>query len=479
MKSCAKRAAHISVTITVFGAGCSSTSLDAEWDVGATSQALLGASLAGITAADFAEAKAAFQASESINEGVGPIFNERGCGGCHTNGSIGGAGENIERRFGRFVNDAFDPLNGSQSEIDAGGSLRQLFTVGNFNNPNLPAASQGKCQAGNPTLCCVPVEVEPAQTTVRAGRLTTPLFGLGLVDAMPDSFFDGLAAAQPAAIRGVARREPILFPNVDDTTQTIGALRVARFGWKAAVPTLQQFAADAYVNEMGITTQSCFRGTSINTFAVESPPNGVPMPIGCDDLAPLQPDEAVQATGMPANTDDAVGSCAGGLTEVQEDILEFFEFMTFLAPPGPDSADRGDTISINRGNPLFNSVGCNGCHVRTAFVTPANPPTGVPGNFTFHPFSDFLIHDMGALADNIGADPGESSANARKMRTAPLWGVKVRNKLLHDGRTSDVAEAIRQHDGQGAAARNAFNALSADDQHALVMFVRSIASDTQ
>lgn len=470
----------ISLAAAAWQAGCGDArGVDGDGTIGASTDAVLGDSLPGVNANTFAEAKANFAQVEGIADGVGPIFNERGCGNCHTNGQLGGAGENIEQRFGRFVNGRFDPFDGTISEIDAGGSLRQLFSVGNFNNPNLPPASRGTCQAGNPTLCCVPPETMPPEANVRAGRLTTPLFGLGLVDAMPDSFFDGLAAAEPAAVRGIARREPILFPDVQDPSQTVGGMRVARFGWKAAVPTLQQFAADAYVNEMGITTQSCVRGTSINNFCTESPPDGVPVPVGCDDLAPFQAANFQALTGCPINTDDAVGSCAGGRTEVQDDIANFFTFMTFLAPPGPDSADRGDTISINRGSPLFNQAGCNGCHLRTAFRTPANPPTGVPGNFVFHPFSDFLIHDMGTLGENIGADPGETPAQARRMRTAPLWGIRVRNHLLHDGRTSDVATAIRAHDGQGAAARDAFNALSSADQHALVQFVRSIASDTQ
>jgi CxxC motif-containing protein (DUF1111 family) len=446
-----------------------------------TTAVQLGSSLPGISAADFAAARANFAATEALPDGLGPIFNERGCGNCHNVGAIGGAGEPIERRFGRFVGGIFDPFDGTLSEIDVGGSLLQLFTVGNFNNPDLPAASRGSCQPGNPTLCCVPQEVIPPEATVRAGRLTTPLFGLGLVDAMPDAFFDALAAAEPASVRGMARREGILFPDVQDPAQAIGTIRVARFGWKAAVPTLQQFAADAYLNEMGITTQSCFRGTSINTFATENLPDANPaaVPVGCDDLAPLQPPDVVAATGIPVNTDDAVGSCAGGRTEVQADLANFFTFMTFLAPPGPDATDRADTISINRGSPLFSQIGCANCHTRKPFVTPPNPPTGVPGNFTFHPFSDFLVHDMGTLGDMIGADPGETLAQTRRMRTAPLWGIKVRNKLLHDGRTTDIATAIRAHDGQAAPARKAFVALSSADQHAVVQFVRSIGYDTE
>jgi len=457
--------------------------------------AALGDRLPGLVAgADLlAEAEAAFATVEQITDGVGPIFNERACGNCHSEGARGGAGVNIERRFGRFSPAGFfDPL------AARGGTLRQLFSVGNFNNPALPAGSRGRCQAGNPTLCCVPVEVEPPEATVRnVGRLTTPLFGLGLVDTIPDAFFDGLAAAQPAAIRGVVNRVPVILPNPGDPSQGIRTTRVGRFGWKAGISTLIQFSADAYNNEMGISTQSCFRGTSLNDFALENPPNALPGTEidGCDDLAPRQagnpPTPAVPAITAAQwhQVDDAVGSCAGNLTLIQDDVFLFTVFMTSLAPPPRDTSDQS---AVNQGSPVFDRVGCGGCHVRTTFRTPANPPRvdigngqetiRVPGNFPFNPFSDFLAHDMGALGDRIGNAPpddpatglGDDLATTRRMRTAPLWGLRFRNRLLHDGRASDVATAVRQHDGQAAAARNAFNALNATDQHNLVQFVRSL-----
>jgi CxxC motif-containing protein (DUF1111 family) len=418
--------------ITVLGTvGCGGDIVD---DSNSAQSAVLGDRVAGISSADFAEAADAFGTIEGTADGLGPIFNDRGCGACHSNGAMGGAGEQIERRFGRFVNGAFDPLAG------AGGSLRQLFTLGNW-------------KAG----CNVALEREPSTATVHnVGRLTTPLFGLGLVDAMPDSFFDGLAAAEPAAVRGIVNRVATVFPNPRDAGQAVGRTRVGRFGWKAGVPNLVQFSADAYVNEMGITTQSCVRGTSITAFATESAPNGVPVAAGCDDEIP--------------GTDEPVGSCAGGLTEVQEDVGLFANFMTFLAPPPRDFSDQ---ISITRGQPIFTQIGCNGCHVTTTFRTPGTTPNGVQANFNFNPFSDFLVHDMGTLGDQIG-NAGDSLAVTRRMRTAPLWGIRFRNHLLHDGRTSDIPTAVRAHDGQGAAARNAFNALSSDNQHNVVQFVRSL-----
>ena len=480
------------VALAVLGSVACSAPVQGE-DVESTEQQAVGDFLPGLVTSSpdlLDEAEGAFRTVEAITDGVGPIFNERACGNCHTEGAIGGAGVQIERRFGAFTAAGiFDTLD------ELGGTLRQLFSVGNFNNPALPAASRGRCQAGNPTLCCVPVEQEPAQATVRnVGRLTTPLFGLGLVDSIPDSFFDGLAAAQPAAIRGVVNRVPIFLPNPGDASQTLLGTRVGRFGWKAGVPTLIQFSADAYNNEMAITTQSCFRGTTINTFALENIPNALPGTgiDGCDDLAARQ-DPAANPGGLTAaqwaQVDDPVGSCAGGRTEVQDDVFLFAVFMTALAPAPRDFSDQ---IAVSRGDQFFTSTGCSGCHVRTTFRTPANPArvdigTGaefirVPANFAFNPFSDFLKHDMGALGDMIGEAPpddpasglGDTVASTRQMRTPPLWGARFRNRYLHDGRCSDIACAVRAHDGQGAAARNAFNALSGANQHNLVQFVRSL-----
>lgn len=405
----------------------------------------LGSHLTGISDVDFAEALDNFNLVENIEDGIGPVFNEVACGRCHTLGAIGGSGEQIERRFGRVTNGVFRDLT------NEGGSLRQLQTLGGFNNGT--------------RSCTVPLEREPADATVHnVGRLTTPLFGLGLVDAMPDSFFVQLANAEPVDVRGIVKMAPVLLPNPRDASQGIGSVRVARFGWKNDISNLATFAADAYKNEMGITTQHCFRGQSITAFAIESAPNGVAQPAGCDDLAPPAP------AGVPVGTDDAVGPCAPGQTEIQDDIQNFINFMTFLAPT---ERDLSDLAAINAGAPVFNQIGCNGCHVTTTFRTPNPAPNGVPGGFAFNPFSDFLVHDMGALGDQIGND-GDAVAVTRRMRTAPLWGIRFRNHLLHDGRTGDIPTAIRAHDGQGRAAANAFNLLNANAQHNVVQFVRSL-----
>ena len=194
------------MTSTVVGgllAGCATEPI-ADPEPAATSsteQMVIGDQLGGITAADFAAAKTAFNTVETIDDGLGPIMNERACGNCHTQGAAGGAGVQIERRFGKFVNGIFNSL------ASEGGSLRQLMTIGTFTGKNGQS-------------CTVPLEHEPSDTTVHnVGRLTTPLFGLGLVDAMPDSTFDNIVANEPAAVRGTVNRVKILLPNPDDASQ--------------------------------------------------------------------------------------------------------------------------------------------------------------------------------------------------------------------------------------------------------------------
>jgi CxxC motif-containing protein (DUF1111 family) len=444
-------------------AGCAADqATDVEDDTALTSSSsaltAIGDPLPGTEADGFAEAKAAFATVEQLKDGLGPIFNERGCGNCHTQGAVGGAGTQIERRFGTnflfFGVPLFDPLanDGNGPFLARGGSLRQLMTVGSF------TGLDGKA-------CNVPLESEPPEATIHnVGRLTTPLFGLGLVDALPDSTFDNLAAAQPTAIRGIVNRVSVALPNKGDPSMSLHGTRVGRFGWKAGVASLTQFAADAYVNEMGITTQHCVKGTSVLDFATESQPNGVAVSAFCDDLAPRQ-----TVAGIPAQVDDAVGSCAGGVDEIQDDVAEFTEFMTRLAPP-----TRGTvTAAANRGATNYVNAGCAGCHVLTTFTTPATPGNGVPGNFAFQPLSDFLVHDMGGLGDRIG-NYGDTVGVTQRMRTAPLWGLRFRTLFLHDGRTNSLTTAITQHQGQGAAAATAFNNLSAAAKSDLIAFLQSL-----
>jgi CxxC motif-containing protein (DUF1111 family) len=426
--------------------GCAAESDDAEPVTfnskaqDATIRAVTGDPLAGITAADFATAKANFINAEAVGDGLGPIFNERACGNCHTQGAPGGAGVQIERRFGKTNADGtFNSL------ANEGGSLRQLMTLGSFTG-------------ANGQTCTVPLEHEPADATIHnVGRLTTPLFGAGLIDVIPDSVIVANASNQAAAVRGIVSRVKVLLPNPADSSQVLNGTKVGRFGWKAQIAALVQFSADAYVNEMGITTQHCIGGTSVLSFATESKPNGIAQPAGCDDLGPGGP-------GIPAGTDDGVGSCAGGLSEIQDDVDEFFKYMTFLAPAPRLAISQAVDI---QGGTAFSNAGCADCHLLKDYTTPAHPANGVPGNFTFRPRTDFLLHDMGSLGDRIGND-GDSVATTRLMRTAPLWGLHLRKNFLHDGRATTITDAIHAHDGQALQSVRNFDALSTSDRNAML-----------
>ena len=421
------------MAIPMVGAGCSDLTDDS---VTSQDNAALGDSLPGTNAALFAEARAAFAATETVQDGLGPIFNERACGICHSNSALGGAGQQIERRYGTLTNGVFNGL------ANTGGSLRQLFGIGGFT----PTPGQN-CQSGTDN-------VNPAGATIFAGRMTTPTFGLGLVELIPDGTIQGIAAAQPASIRGNVVMKTV---QLNSGPFRRGQSHVAKFGWKAVHASLADFAGDAYLNEMGITTTSCNNGQAINDFATENRANRTPTNAvinGCpDDQIPGTDDDFAEETG-----------CAGdAANEAQDDVELFAEFMRDLAPP-----PRGIDNSNGRGLTEFNREGCNGCHLTTTFSATRNGRTT-----SFQPFSDFLVHDMGSLGDGIGND-GDSVAVTRRMRTAPLWGLRSRNLLLHDGRTSDRATAIRAHAGQGAAAASAFNLATAQQRNDLLLFLSSL-----
>jgi len=398
--------------------------------------------LPGISDADFLLAQTNFAAVETAADGIGPVFNEFACGNCHTLGGLGGAGVQIERRYGRFDLGLFNTLSSK------GGTLRQLMTLGAWK-----------------TGCNVPLEVEPTNATVHnVGRMTTPLFGLGLVDAMPDSFFTTLRNNEPFGQQGDIVTAKIALPDPKDPSQSVNSNRVGRFGWKGQVPNLVQFAADAYVNEMGITTTHCSKGTLVTAFASESKPNGVAVSTTCED-------------GIPGVDDNATptGTCAPNQNAIQADVANFTTFMTFLPPP-PVNTPSGTLTSPDSmpGATVFNLAGCVNCHTRTTFVTPNVTTNGVPGNFSFRPYSDFLVHDMGSLGDQIGND-FDTQTTTRKMRTAPLWGLRFREtRLLHDARAASISAAIIAHDGQGLDSSNRFQLLPQANKNDLIAYLRAL-----
>jgi len=165
------------------------------------------------------------------------------------------------------------------------------------------------------------------------------------------------------------------------------------------------------------------------------------------------------------------------VNELQDDVAFFTFFMAHLAPP-PRGAVNANTAEA-RGQLLFNSAAlqCSGCHRSDSDIFVSTSAGGVQSGIAFAPFSDFLLHDMGTLGDSIG-NTGDSAAVTRRMRTAPLWGLRSRNKLLHDGRTSDRATAILAHNGgangQGTASAAAFQALNNAQKTDLLAFLNTL-----
>jgi CxxC motif-containing protein (DUF1111 family) len=398
-------------------AACADPGIEPKLELGEARQALGGSALPGLSAAQntrFLDGKDAFEEIEGLEDGLGPVFNEKACANCHDQGATGGPGNQFEVRAGQLTGSTFDPLFAQGGQLF---DLNSVMSLPGNDRRDIPSCTLGR--DGEPV---------PANANVVADRRTTGLFGLGLVDATPDSTFAALAAAQPAAIRG---RVALVF-NI-----AAGQLTMGKFGWKAQVPTLHQFSGDAYLNEMGITNPE---------FPTEQPPLGNAALAGPCDLVP---------------------ETATSFEDDGEDVDHFTDFMSFLAPIAPAAQNQAAAA----GDALFTQLGCAGCHVRS--LTSGSNPVAALSNQTYHPFSDFLLHDMGALGDNIG---GNGDAGLREMRTAPLWGLRTLNpnQLLHDGRAHSIADAIHLHDGQAAAARTAFEALSGSDKARLIAFLNTL-----
>ena len=361
----------------------------------------------------FQEGRTHFMDEEGIADGLGPVFNEASCVACHlTAGSaVGGSNGRLETRFGRVnFRGKFDAL------ATQGGSLLQDHAIGR--QPSRDPANPNSFFVFN-------ADSVPRQANVVAQRRTTPLFGLGLVDAVPDAEIRSIAANQRISAPFVAGTVAVV------TDLTTGKPAVGKFGWKNGNPTLLQFSADAYLNEMGITSP---------LFPNENCPEG-----DCTMMAQFNP---------RPDLNDADGA----------DVIAFTNFMTFLAPP-PRGAQTFATV---RGEAVFETIGCAVCHVAT-LVTGANAVPALHRK-VFHPYSDFLLHDMGRLGDGIA----QGAAGRREMRTAPLWGVSASSTFLHDGRAMTITEAILAHDGQGRFARERFARLDGRSRAQLLAFLDSL-----
>src|SRR5215468_7082985 len=368
----------------------------------------------------FEDNKFIFSERETVAEGLGPTYNDVGCVECHQSVDVGAFSQAMEFRAGHIVNGQF---------VDAPGG--QLIHV----------------RATDSDI----VEHISTAETVKAFRVTTSTLGDGFVECIANTTLQNNVAAQPAAQRGTLTAVPVVEAN--------NTLRNGRFGWKAQQASLLSFSGDAYLNEMGITSKfDGFGGRSSSAADAGTHENPASTAEGVIDVTGPPFDPVVDPE------DD------GG------DVLAFADFLAATRAPGrqnpiPAAAVRGDS--------LFNAVGCNVCHTRT--FTTAAPGTSINGgafqvpaalgNKIIHPFSDFALHNVGT-GDGIVQNAGQSSAN--QMRTAPLWGIRARNRFFHDGLTVNISESIQRHAGQATAARNAFNALTAGQRSDLIFFVLSL-----
>jgi CxxC motif-containing protein (DUF1111 family) len=347
----------------------------------------------------FEEGQEEFSAVETPDGGLGPIFNDSSCAACHTAGGIGGASETTVTRFGRLVDGKFDDL------AALGGSLLQAKAI----DPET-------------------LETVPAQASIVVKRITTPLFGAGLIEAIADETIELNARRRQAdGVRGRVSR-------VLDVAS--GTMRVGRFGWKAQQASLLAFAGDAYLNEMGVTSR---------LFPTENAPNGRADLLAKFDQVPDVEDTVEPATG-------------------KGDIDHAADFMRFLAAP-PQARPNADALAGAR---VFEQAACSACHTPVMF-TGTNPVAALSQR-PVRLYSDLLLHDMGRLGDGIE----QGDAKMREMRTAPLWGLRARTALLHDGRAKSVTEAITQHDGAAAASRRRFEALPGTERRQLLEFLSTI-----
>lgn len=359
--------------------------------------------------AGFHAGREAFEEEEGVADGVGPVFNDTSCAACHNGEATGGSSDVLSTQIGTTVGGRFDPL------VRFGGPTIQRKGIIGLREYEF---------AG---------EVVPHEATIVALRRATQVFGLGLVDAVPDEDLILLARTQERTDPETAG-----VPNVVPDLRT-GDPQVGRFGWKAQVGSVFDFSADAYKDEMGITIPGFIRTADGRTIGEENAPQGDVEALIFNPVAsPNEPD--------------------------LEDIELFTDFITFLAPPprGPITRD------VRAGQAVFERVGCAACHVPTLRTGPHR--ARALDRVTFHPYSDFLLHDMGLLGDGIEQGTG----TGRQMRTAPLWGLRVQPAFLHDGRAGTIEEAILLHDGQGLRSRNLFRELDTGSRRLLLAFLNSL-----
>jgi CxxC motif-containing protein (DUF1111 family) len=427
-----------------------------------------GGPLNGLTAdetAFFLDGQARFADVEVVangaNNGLGPRFNSNQCFSCHSQPSLGGTSpaknplpdvavlNGAKNTVPWFItqNGPIREARFKKSNGVVNGEVHDLFVItGRSDAPGCNIAQFDFLPAGNP------VTGQGGNRNI-IFRIPTPVFGAGLIEAIPDSAILANQQSnwtQKSALGISGHANAHLSGNVN---RSANDGTISRFGWKAQNKSLLMFASEAYNVEMGISNQLFPQERD------ETP--------GC--LFTPTPNDTLNFTTTPS-------ASGNPNTAVISDIEAFANFMRMSAPPTP----APPTPSSEKGRATFTTIGCAHCHT-PSFTTgtmiasgSSTSPSVALSNQKVNLFSDLLVHHMGkGLADGItqgGAGPDE-------FRTAPLWGVGQRIFFLHDGRTSNLVDAIRAHRSHGSEANKVierFNKLRAPEQQEIIDFLRSL-----
>ena len=366
----------------------------------------------------FATDQGFFEKVEDINDGIGPVFNASSCASCHTNPVTGGSSQITEVRVGH--------LNASGAFVNPTVAINDgANTIG------------GRSLINDRAICAQAQEHVPATENIRALRAVLNTLGDGFVEAIDDSTLMAIAQAQPGQSNGLITGEAIQIPILEAPGQT----RVGRFGWKDQHSSLLSFVGDAYLNEMGVTNR----------------------------LRPTDSTTVCKTTTDPEDIPDALGMA---------NIDHFTQFIRGTQAPPPDTV-LGATADAQAGQGMFESIGCKVCHVESITTAPSGTVIDggmftVPdalGNKIIHPFSDFLLHDVGTGDGIFQAGPADT---VNKLRTAPLWGLRTRSRYMHDLRSQTLEDAIRRHAGEASGVLSGFRGLSAQQRLQIISFLQSL-----
>jgi len=364
--------------------------------------------------------RAKFEEVEQIADGLGPIYNAQACSECHQNPVTGAISQITELRAGH-LDSAGNFVGATVTLLDGQGNPVIISNRSLINDRAIcPNAQFPNSQAQ---------ERVPGIENIRTFRTSLNTLGDGFVESIDSNTLFAIANNQFNQTGGRIAGQFIQVP----VLEAPGHNRGGRFGWKNQHASLLSFSGDAYINEMGITNR--LFPTDVTTL--------------CDTV----PDPE----------------------DVNNDIDTFARFMRATKAPS-----RGQINSdVTAGNNLFNAIGCAICHVPSINTAPPGTVINggaftVPaalGNKTIHPFGDFLLHNIGT-GDGIVQNGGQSTINS--MRTAPLWGMRTRDRLMHDGQTLTRNEAILRHDGEANFVISNYISLSVTQKNQLIAFLNSL-----